>query len=92
MKVQIEVLDDQLELLGRIQSLPKMIDDHIGAIPSAFPAWDNELNSIKQYVANMEFKCKKMIFDTCIVKDSLERVFGDTTLNSDKYKPDDWDY
>ena len=75
MKVQIEVLDDQLELLKKIQSLPKIISDHLGKFPQAFTNPFYETSKIDDAVANLEFKCKKMIFDTCIVKDKLEEIF-----------------
>lgn len=91
MKVQIEILEDQLELLEKIKELPKLIEKHIGKLPQAFPGQGQEINEIQQQVANLEFKCKQMIFDTCIVKEQLAKIFDDVHLDSEKYKRKDWD-
>jgi len=91
MKVEIEILEDQIDLLNRIRSLPKLIEERIGKFPQAFPGSAREVDDIQQAVANLEFKCKKMIFDTCIVKERLADILNDTDLSSDKFRSEDWD-
>ncbi len=91
MKVNLEILDDQIELLNRIKQIPKMIEDHVGRLPQAFPGGDYEIAEIRQAVANLEFKCKKMIFDTCIVKEKLTEILDGTHLDSNSFKKGDWD-
>ena len=86
MKVEIDVLDDQLDLLNRIKRLPAMIQSQIGLFPQCFARPDCEMDMIVQAVANLEFKCKKMIFETCIVKEQLASIFDDVELDSSKYR------
>lgn len=85
MKVEIDILEEQIELLNRIKSIPKIIKEVIGVLPVSFPGGLYEIREIEQQIANLEFKCKKMIFDTCIVKEQLYIFFENTHLDSKSY-------
>lgn len=86
MKVEIDILEDQIELLSRLKAIPKIIQDHIGKLPQAFPGGEYEMGEILQAVANLEFRCKQMIFDTCIVKERLSSILDNVYLHSNSYK------
>ncbi len=82
MKIEIEILEDQLELLENIKSIPKLIVDRIGKLPVCFPGGEYEMEQIQHALANLEFRCKKMIFDTLMVREQLSKIFTGTDLHS----------
>jgi hypothetical protein len=71
MKVEIEILEDQVELLKKIQDLPKVIDDYLGNLPQSFNA---DLNGMKDNAFNLEVECKRWIYETCILQTRLNEV------------------
>ena len=83
MKIEIEVLEDQLELLQRIRTLAKVVYDHLGAFPTSFStSYGHEhLGSV---FANLEYDCKKWILETVALNLKLGAVeevsFGKTSV------------
>lgn len=75
MKIEVEVLEDQLELLGKIKSLPKVIREHLGKFPQSFPGQQDELKLIEQNLASLEHLCKEWIFNRTVLNSKLGEIF-----------------
>lgn len=84
MKIEIEILDDQLELIEKIRTLPRVIEKHLGKFPSSFPGGQEEIDEIKQMCALLEFKGKKWIFATLAANVDLAKHFTDVTLMTER--------
>jgi archaellum component FlaC len=78
MKIEIEILPDQLELLEKIKLLPKVIEDHIGKLPISFEGrYKNTVNEICEY---LEFACKEWIYETTKVNSDLIKLLDKTKI------------
>ena len=74
MKVQIDILDDQLELLKKFQSLASVIKNHIGALPDSFKEVNGYVAQIDFAIANLEYKCRKWIIETSLMYQKIDGV------------------
>jgi hypothetical protein len=86
MKVQVDILDSQLELLEKLRTLPDIINAHVGKFPQDFPNCSTSLGQIDTSVAMLEFLCKKWIFDTSIMRSKFDKVLDKTKIVDENAK------
>lgn len=91
MKTEIDVLDSQLDLLKRINSLPDLLKNHIGDLPQSFLGGHNEICRIKELCETLEFIWKKWIFETIINNFQTHGLFEDVKLAKSSEYIDDED-
>jgi len=63
MKIEVEITPDQLDLLEKIKTLTKVLQEHIGNLPASFPN-GYEMDRIKELCESLEFRWKKWILDS----------------------------
>ena len=84
MRIEIEALDDQLELLERIRGLEKLVREHLGTFPVTFET-NYDYNYLANVFANLEWDCKKWILGTQVLNPRLgdvRKVIFDKTCDN----------
>jgi hypothetical protein len=76
MKIELEILPDQLELLQRIKSLPGLLSATIGLLPQSFPGSGCELERIKELCEDLEFKWKSWVMQGLITRMQADDLMG----------------
>lgn len=80
MKLELEIFDDQIELLQKFKTLPKMVEEHIGLLPQSFPGSTCELQRIKELCEILEFRWKKWVINSLIQQCPNEELFKDIVV------------
>ena len=91
MKVEVNVLEDQIEILRRFQSLPELIKNHIGKLPVDLKGVDSHLRYMDDSIANLEFQCKKWIIETSFLNSKLNEFFDGIKVASTDTRVSDYD-
>lgn len=77
MKIELDLLEDQIEFLEKIRNLPKMVEDYIGILPQSFPYPASYVDIIKQSCEEMEFACRKWILSTAVSTSEHKGIWRD---------------
>ena len=77
MKIEFEILPDQMDLLQRIKELPALIENNLGKLPMSFPGGSAELARIRELCESLEFKWKKWVLDQFITRFQPSCIFKD---------------
>lgn len=89
MEVKLNVLDDQIELLRRFQSLARVIKNHLGNLPDSLNGVNGHVAIIDTAIANLEFICKKWIIESSVLHSQLNEFFEGVNLKPTDPKLDD---
>ena len=79
MKIEVEILDDQLELLEKIRGLSRLVKEHLGVLPQSFKT-GYDFDSLDCIFASMEYDCKKWVIETMALNSQLSPFLSEVSI------------